>query len=68
LYFPPKEGNVRLVIYNTLGQIIEMQSIASLQPGTYEYEFDGSNYPSGIYYYQLQAGGFIETKKMVLVK
>ena len=39
-----------------------------LNPGTYQIDFDGTNYPSGIYYYKLQSGNFAETKKMVLIK
>jgi len=36
--------------------------------GTYEVEWDASNYPSGVYFYRLQAGEFIESKKMILMK
>ncbi|MGB5289534.1 MAG: T9SS type A sorting domain-containing protein, partial [Ignavibacteriaceae bacterium] len=36
--------------------------------GQYEVEFVGTNLPSGIYFYQLKAGGYVETKKMVLIK
>jgi hypothetical protein len=39
-----------------------------LQPGAYEVTFDGSNLPSGIYFYQLRSENFIETKKLVLLK
>ena len=39
-----------------------------LVPGTYEVEWDASNYASGIYFYKLVAGDFSETKKMVLLK
>ena len=46
-----------------------------LKPGTYEIDWDASNFPSGVYYYKLVVGdntnngvGFAETKKMVLVK
>lgn len=36
--------------------------------GEYEVEFDGSALPSGIYFYQLKAGQYTETRKMVLIK
>ncbi|HPI38784.1 MAG TPA: T9SS type A sorting domain-containing protein, partial [Ignavibacteriaceae bacterium] len=38
------------------------------EPGIYEVEWDASSYPSGIYFYQLQVGSFIETKRMLLLK
>ncbi|MCW8809849.1 MAG: T9SS type A sorting domain-containing protein [Ignavibacteriaceae bacterium] len=36
--------------------------------GTYEVEFSAATLPSGVYFYQLKAGSFIETKKMILMK
>jgi hypothetical protein len=36
--------------------------------GTYEVEFNATKYTSGIYFYRLQAGTFVDTKKMVLIK
>jgi hypothetical protein len=76
LPFPTKGGvwNVRLIIYDILGREIAnlIPSLRGgqegLKPGTYEVEFDGSNYASGIYFYSLQTDGFSETKKMVLMK
>jgi hypothetical protein len=39
-----------------------------LQPGTYEVEWDGSNFSSGVYFYKLITAEYSETKKMVLIK
>jgi len=38
------------------------------QMGTYEVSFNGNNLSSGVYYYKLETDGFVETKKMLLVK
>jgi hypothetical protein len=37
-------------------------------PGNYNLEFDASNLPSGVYYYEIKTGSFTDTRKMVLVK
>lgn len=59
---------VRLIIYDALGREIETLVNEELNPGSYEIEFDGTNYTSGIYFYKLIAEGFSQTKKMVLIK
>ncbi len=59
---------LRLVIYNVLGREIALLVNQQLAPGTYEVDWDGTNYPSGIYFYKLTAGDYTETKKMVLMK
>ena len=61
-------SDLKLVVYDILGKEITTLVNEQLQPGTYEVTFDGSNYPSGIYFYKLIAGNFIETKKMLLIK
>jgi photosystem II stability/assembly factor-like uncharacterized protein len=70
--FPPSKGvrgmNVLLSIFNSLGQQISTLVNQNLKPGSFEVEWDDSNYPSGIYYYKLDAGDFSETKKMILLK
>jgi len=62
------QQNVKLVVYDVLGREIIVLVNEPKAAGQYEIEFDGSNLPSGVYYYQLTAGSFQETKKMVLLK
>lgn len=64
----PTASEVKLIIYDNLGREVTTLVNKQLQPGTYEVEWDGTNYPSGVYYYTLAAGDYSETKKMVLIK
>ena len=64
----PAESNVNITIYNILGKEISNVVNERLASGSYEVNWDASNYPSGIYYYKLSAGNFNETKKMILLK
>jgi len=59
---------VTLKIYDVLGREIATLVNEEKPTGNYEVEFDGSKLSSGIYFYRLQAGSFVETKKMVLIK
>jgi len=59
---------VTLKVFDVLGNEIATLVNEEKQPGTYEVEFDESELPSGIYFYQLHAGSFVETKKMILIK
>jgi photosystem II stability/assembly factor-like uncharacterized protein len=59
---------VKLIIYDVLGREISVLINERLSPGTYEVEWDGSNYPSGVYFYELTTEEFAETKRMVLLK
>ena len=61
-------GYVSLRVYDALGKEITALVNEKLSPGNYEVQFDGSNNPSGIYYYKLEAGSFSEVKKMILLK
>ena len=56
-----------LRIYNVLGNEITILVNEEKPIGNYEIEFDASSLSSGVYFYKLQAGSFVETKKMVLV-
>lgn len=61
-------GNVKLAVYDILGNKVVMLVNEHLAAGTYEAEFDGSNISSGLYFYKFEAGNYTETKKMLLVK
>ena len=61
-------GVVTLNIYDILGREVATLVNEKLSPGTYEVEWNGSNYSSGIYFYKFSAGEFMETRKMLLVK
>jgi len=63
-----KISNVKLIVYNILGREVTTLVNEKLKPGTYEIDFDGSNYSSGVYFYSLKASGYIDTKKMILLK
>ena len=57
-----------LKIYDILGREVATLINENLSPGTYEVEWKGSNYPSGVYFYRLIAGDFNQTRKLVLIK
>ncbi len=59
---------VTLKVYDVLGREVASLVNERKSPGTYEVNFDGSALPSGVYFYRLEAGSFIETKKFVLLK
>lgn len=63
-----QSNHVVLEIYNLLGQKIETLVSDRLSAGSHKYEWDASNYPSGVYIYRLKAGEFAEIKKMILLK
>ena len=64
----PKPGYVSLMIFNNLGQqvqtIIDQQMVA----GRYRVHWNAPNAASGVYFYQLRAGEFVETKKLILIR
>ncbi|MGH2574296.1 MAG: YCF48-related protein [Ignavibacteria bacterium] len=61
-------SDVKLVVYDILGSEVTILVNEKLEPGTYEIVFDGTNYPSGVYFYVLETDGFKQSRKMVLVK
>ncbi len=61
-------GNVLLRVFDVLGREVEVIVNEFLKPGSYSVQFSGDNLPGGVYYYELRAGSFSETKRMLLVK
>ena len=67
-YQIPELSFVTLKVYDVLGNEIATLINEEKPIGSYEVEFDGRGLSSGIYFYKLQAGSFVETKKMILLK
>ncbi len=63
-----KTGFVSLTVYDITGKETSQFVNKNLNPGTYNYEFDASMLPSGVYFYRLNTDGFTDVKKMILVK
>ena len=57
-----------LSVFNTLGQQVAQLVNGDLDAGTQEVRFDGSTLASGVYFYRIQAGSFVQTKKFVLLR
>ncbi len=64
----PVESYVQLSIYNVNGEKIQTLISELKSTGRYEVFWDAKNYASGVYFYKLEAGSFVDSKKMMLVK
>lgn len=60
--------SVQLIVYDILGNEIETLVNEEKPVGSYEVKFNAKGLPSGVYFYQIRAGSYIETKKMLLLK
>jgi len=67
-YSIAQSGYVTLKVYDLLGKEVTTLFVGIRQPGEYKAIFDGTRLASGVYFYQLQSGKFIETKKLILMK
>jgi hypothetical protein len=61
-------SNVTLSLYNMLGQKVEDLVNESQHAGYHEVRFDGTGLSSGVYFYRLQVDGFVEVKKLVVLR
>lgn len=64
----PRSGIVLLKIYSTLGEEVTTLVSEKLEPGKYKYDWDASSLASGVYLYRIQAGNYVDSKKMVLLR
>ena len=67
-YQLPVISNVLLKVYDILGSEVSTLVNEEQKPGYYEVEFNASHLASGMYVYRLQAGNYISTKKMLMIK
>jgi Fibronectin type III domain. len=64
----PQRALTKLIIYDLLGREVQTLINKELEAGYHEIYFDATNFPSGVYFYRIQSGNFIQTKKMILMK
>ncbi|MEJ2196890.1 MAG: T9SS type A sorting domain-containing protein [Ignavibacteriaceae bacterium] len=72
-YSIPERTEVKLTVINLVGEEVSVLVNQTMDAGNYKVEFNSHsgevrNLPSGVYFYRLQAGNFITTKKMILLK
>jgi len=67
-YYIPKSSNVKIRVTDEVGREVKTLVNEFQNTGSYSAEFNGEGLASGIYYYTIEAGNFVETKKMIMVK
>jgi photosystem II stability/assembly factor-like uncharacterized protein len=67
-YGLPARSRVALAVFNTLGQQVEQLVNGDIEAGYHEVKFDGSGLSSGVYFYRIEAGSFVQTRKLLLIR
>ena len=67
-YSIPQSSNVIIKVFDILGNEIETLVNEEKPSGAYEITWYAANLPSGVYFYKINSGSFVETKKMILLK
>ena len=70
---PDVQAHVKLQVYKATGQLVATLADKTLQAGTYQADWDardlnGQQVASGVYYYRMEAGQFVETRSMPFLK
>jgi hypothetical protein len=64
----PDRSNVTLLVFNTLGQMVRELVNEDIDAGYHEVQSDASGLASGVYFYRLQAGNFVETRRLLILR
>ncbi len=64
----PRTSFATLKVFNILGEEVELLVSEEFAPGTYTVKWDASGKPSGVYFYRLETGGFVNTGKLLLLR
>jgi len=64
----PAVSQVSLKVFDVMGREVQTLVNERLQAGSYEVTFDGSNYSSGVYFYRMVTEGYMETRRMIILK
>jgi hypothetical protein len=67
-YRLPAAGSVRLEIFDMLGRVVETLAQGKQNPGEHSVRWDATGVPAGVYLCRLEAGGFVRTVRLVLVR
>ena len=67
-YALPHKSAVQLTVFNTLGQQVAVLQNGEQEAGYHDVRFDGTNLSSGVYFYRIQSGDFVETRKLILLR
>ncbi|MFZ2322391.1 MAG: T9SS type A sorting domain-containing protein [Ignavibacteriaceae bacterium] len=67
-YGMPSQSNVRLIVYNIIGEVVTELVNEIQSPGNYSVKWDASNVNSGVYFIKIKADNFVSIKKMLLIK
>ena len=67
-YGLPNSSHVTLTVFNTLGQQVAILQNGEQEAGYHEVKFEGSGLSSGVYFYRIEAGSFVQTRKLLLIR
>ncbi len=63
-----KTGFVKVTVYDITGKKVAELVNSQLQQGSYEIQWNAADYPSGVYFYTMRTDGYVQTRKMMLIK